>query len=128
LSGSSPSSPSAEPTCFEVVDETLAEALRNIPPERSLGDILGEALRADAEPVSVPTAEPLWCQQMTAAYLAKTIGPMGEYSGHDVLQVFLWMPMAYVAKLNSPEGWTELADYAAGRLCACPPNFRPTIH
>lgn len=102
---------------------------------RSLGDILGDAIRSEGPPpitreseTPAVEANPLWCHHRAAGFLAKTIAPLGEYDGMDVLRVFQSMPERQVEWLASPEGWAKLARYAADQLGVVSPNYRPTVH
>lgn len=103
----------------------------------SLGDILGEALRASAACQPEPPPLVAWTDEEIAFHYnwlaARNLAArIADHYGRDFDAA--WQGLGYVPDdmlplLETPAGWTVLADYVARDLgsAACTP-FQPLMH
>jgi hypothetical protein len=117
--------------------------------DRTLGDILADALTRDAEPrplniverviqsaIAEVQAERDLREQRIAAdamllsgrVLAADLAPLLRASADEVFETLGHMPDAMLPHLCTPQGWMTLAGYVAGDLGRSVPAYTPTLH
>lgn len=75
--------------------------------------------------------DPQWelqTQIFVALYVARLIADQLGYAFADVLPVIQTVPDASIPLLNSPGGWTAIADFVSQRIGADGPRLCPTVH
>ena len=63
-----------------------------------------------------------------ASELARQLAPLLTTSEVEVLDVLCSVPDNMLSLLDTPEGWSALAGYVAGRLSMPSPGYTPTHH
>lgn len=99
--------------------------------ELSLGDILAAALtgltleeRREEEEERLASRANL----LSAYRLSDELAPLLGVAPGEVFDALTDVPDNMLGLLCTPEGWSMLAEFVAGRLNIASPAYRPTLH
>ncbi|WP_324741607.1 hypothetical protein U8326_00075 [Tsuneonella sp. CC-YZS046] len=92
-----------------------------------LSAVLTWALRPEVAPIP-PEDFALWANWHCARELAHCVGPLMGLGEADVFDILTRIPDNMLSLLDSPQGWTALAEYIAQYLRLPGPLFMPVIH
>ena len=119
--------------------------------DQSLGEILAKALSFDIEPASPPLGfgdqllmlaieageatrkaeeerQAAHSVYMAGSLLSDDLAPLLGKRSDEVFEVLGTMPNEMLSLLATPEGWSTLATYVAGRFDLTAPAYAPKIH
>jgi hypothetical protein len=83
----------------------------------------------EPQPISDPVADAeYWARQVCACTLIEEVaGQLGVEAMH-VWGAMSTVPENMLSLLDSPQGWTALAGFAAAELGLAAPDFMPRVH
>lgn len=84
---------------------------------------------APTEPIRDPRAElAYWAREIVACQLIEDAAGHLGVASHDVWACLCSVPENLLSLLDTPQGWTMLAGFAAAELGVDAPDFMPAVH